>query len=322
MPVGGGRGRRQPGYHLPVDDTGARQACAAAAALGLAATGVDSVEGDASRRMFYRLHGAAGTLIAAVYPSGADEQVARDVRIQRWGWSRQLPIPEPLGHAGLVTLSEDLGSVDLERALAERGEEVLGAALETLAAFQRCRWDDCPTPPFDAAFFRRELAGFEEQVVPAGHAGSGPIAAFLDGLAARLAGHPYRLAHRDFHVNNLFLRGGRVLAVDYQDMRGGPDTYDAVSLLRERAGGERLADDGAWRERAASILRWSPGWEVRYLECAAQRGLKVVGTFVRLAAAGKPGYLRFLPLVRRRAGEAAAALGAPDELLGLLRQRT
>ena len=304
-----------------MSDTGARRAGEAAAALGFSVTRVDPVEGDASRRVFYRLFTPTGTAIAAVYPEGAEEQAERDVRSQDWGWSRRLPIPEPLGHAGLVTLSEDLGSEDLERAVGERGESVLEAALDTLRYFQVCRWDDCPTPPFDGAFFRRELAGFEQQVVPAAMPGGAAIAGFLDDLATRLEHHPYRLVHRDFHVNNLFLQSGRVRAVDYQDMRGGPDTYDAVSLLRERAGGEHVESDLAWRARAAAILGWAPGWEERYVECAAQRGLKVVGTFVRLGGSGRAQYLGWLPLVQRRAREAVEALAAPGELIDLLRPR-
>ena len=300
---------------------GARKAAEAAASLGFSAVRVEPVEGDASRRMFYRLFSGERTVIAAVYPEGAEEQAEKDARCQCWGWSRRLPIPEPLGRAGLVTLSEDLGSEELAVPLGERGESVLAAALDTLGIFQRCRWDDCPTPAFDGAFFRRELAGFEQQAVPPAVAGSAAIAGFLDDLAARLERHPYRLVHRDFHVNNLFLQSGRVRAVDYQDMRGGPDTYDAVSLLRERAGGERIESDVVWRARAASSLGWAAGWEQRYEECAAQRGLKVVGTFVRLAGSGRGHYLAWLPLVRQRAREAVEALAGPGQLIDLLGRR-
>ena len=316
--------RRLPGYHLGVSGDGAsedgvRQARDAAAALGIAAGRVDAVEGDASRRMYYRLFAGARTVIAAVYPAGAGAQAASDVRAQRWGWSRGLPIPEPLGHLGLVTLSEDLGSEDLGRTVHERGVAVLAGALDTLRAFQECPWRDCPTAPFDAAFFRRELGGFEAFAVPGDCSGGAEISSYLDDLAAGLEHHPYRLVHRDFHVNNLFLHGGAVRAVDYQDMRGGPDTYDAASLLRERAGGECVEDEPAWRRRAAVRLGWEAGWERRYLECAAQRGLKVVGTFLRLASAGRPRYLEWLPLVRRRAAEALVEIGAPGQLVELLR---
>lgn len=290
----------------------------AAASFGVAVLRVEALPGDASRRAYFRLHAGARTLIAAVYPAAAEEQAERDERVQRWGWSRGLPIPEPLGRAGAVTLSEDLGGEDLERALRARGEGVLANALDTLAAFQRCAFADCPTPPFDGAFFRRELAVFESFSVPAGHRAAPAIAAWLDSLAAELERHPRRLVHRDYHANNLFLAAGAVRAIDYQDMRGGPDTYDAVSLLRERAGGELVADEPGWRRRAASRLEWEAGWERRYLACAAQRGLKVVGTFLRLASSGRGEYLAWLPLVRRRAAAALAELDAPGDLVALV----
>jgi hypothetical protein len=296
-----------------VSDPGARLAAAVGAAFGHAAARVEMVEGDASRRLFYRLFTSAGTVIAAVYPEGGDEQAAHDAAVQRWGYERGLPIPAPLGARGRVSLSEDLGCVDLERALRERGVEVLEGALAALRPFQACAWARCPNAPFDAAFFRRELAVFEQFALP--HGAAPAVTAFLDRLCERVASHPYRLAHRDYHVNNLFLHGGTVRAVDFQDMRGGPDTYDAVSLLRERAGGERLTSDRAWRERAAAVLEWAPGWETRYRECAAQRGLKVIGTFLRLTSWGRGGYLEKLPPVRRRAAAALAELDAPSSLV-------
>jgi len=304
-----------PGYHRSVSDAGERLASEVGTELGLAVVRVEAVEGDASRRMFYRLSLRQGSVIAAVYPEGAEEQVERDARVQRWGFARSLPIPEPLGHRGRVSLSEDLGSQDLGRAVRRHGSAPLVGALEALRAFQQCDWGDCPTPPFDAAFFRRELAVFEQYGMPQGGPGGGGASRFLDDLCTRLAAHPFRLVHRDYHVNNLFLSGGRVRAVDYQDMRGGPDTYDAASLLRERAGGECIVSDREWQERAASLLSWGAGWRVRYLECAAQRGVKVVGTFLRLASWGRTHYLAWLPLVRRRAAEALIELDAPRPLV-------
>lgn len=286
------------------------------AALGLAPLAVAKLAGDASHRRFFRVSLAGGvTVVAALYPVPLEGQAGRDHEVQVWGWRRGLPIPKPLGRQGVVVVSQDVGDEDLDRAVAAKGEGKLELALETLATFQACGWDDLPTAPFDAAFFRRELVVFEELALPPEVRLRPKVVAFLDGLAEGLAAHPYRLVHRDFHVNNLFLSEGKMWAVDYQDMRGGPDTYDLASLLRER-GGATLADEATARPRAAALLGWAAGWEQRYLECAAQRGLKVIGTFLRLAAAGRTDYLRWLPAVRERSLEALEALGAPEALCG------
>ncbi len=254
-------------------------------------------------------------MIAALYPPDGEGQAGHDFAVARWGSERGLPIPRALAHRGSVVVSEDLGDQDVGSALRRRDheDEVLAGVLAALEDFQRCPWNDFGTPPFDAEFFRRELSIFEE-FARCGRLGA-DVSRFLDGLSRSLVAHPFRLAHRDFHVNNLFWRHGRVWAVDFQDMRGGPDTYDAVSLLRERAGARLLAGHERWLTDAAARLDWSPGWQERLLTCAAQRGLKVIGTFLRLIAQGKPSYASFLPDVRRNTLDALRALAAPPELL-------
>ena len=284
-------------------------------AMGFAASSVEALAGDASHRRFFRVGlERGGSVVAALYPAGQEEQAAHDHAVQTWGWDRNLPIPGPLALHGRLTVSEDLGGEDLDRATARLGAAALAPVLDALAAFQRCGFGDLPTPPFDTLFFRRELAVFEEHALPGPVRDRPDVTGFLDRLAGRLAAHPYRLVHRDFHFNNLFLCGGKVCAVDFQDMRGGPDTYDLASLLRERGGTVLVTDESAWVERAAQRLGWAQGWHRRYMECSAQRGLKVIGTFLRLGAAGRPGYLAWLPAVRARALAVLEALGAPGPL--------
>jgi aminoglycoside/choline kinase family phosphotransferase len=283
--------------------------------LGFRPTALVQLAGDASLRRFFRVTlDQEDTVVATLGPTGSDDTVARDYRAQCWGWERRLPIPQPLAWQGRVTVSADLGSEDLEQALSVRGEPIVEKALETLFEFQRCPWHDAPNASFDATFFRSELAVFEERVLRGDGRGSAETRSFLDALARRLENHPYRLLHRDYHANNLFVVSGRVVAVDYQDMRGGPDTYDLVSLLRERALAAVGTDETQWREKAAALLEWEPGWRERYLECAAQRGLKVLGTFLRLEARGRPEYLDLLTPVRIKTMEALRSLGAPGEL--------
>jgi aminoglycoside/choline kinase family phosphotransferase len=284
------------------------------AALGIVPAAVTELAGDASHRRFFRVSlPGGGTLVASLYPEALADVARRDHEVQVWAWGRGLPVPQPLGRSGLVVASRDLGDESLGGLGLSGREGLPDLALEALASFQECGWEGLATQPFDAAFFRRELAVFEELALPPGVRGRAEVSAFLDRLSRDLESHPYRLVHRDFHVDNLFLSEGRVWAVDYQDMRGGPDTYDLASLLRER-GGTAFPEQESFCRRAAERLGWPAGWERRYLGCAAQRGLKVIGTFLRLAAGGRPGYLRWLPPVRERSSEALAALDAPPTL--------
>jgi aminoglycoside/choline kinase family phosphotransferase len=283
--------------------------------MGMPVVDVRPLSGDASTRCFFRCHTAAGeTVVVAAYPPDHASDAARDARAQSWALRRGLPVPRLLGARGRVVVSEDLGDVKLDSLLMGDGRRACELTLDALAAFQGCAWEDAPTVPFDAAFFRHELHLFEE-VALAGRRLPEEAGAFLDELCARLSQHPYRLLHRDFHTDNLLVHTGLVRVVDFQDLRGGPDTYDLVSLLRERGGGELIADEPRWVREAARRLSWTPGWERRYQECAVQRGLKVMGTFLRLAARGRPEYRRFLPVAHERAAAALTSLGAPASLL-------
>jgi aminoglycoside/choline kinase family phosphotransferase len=285
-------------------------------ALGLAPVAVAELAGDASRRRFYRVTLSGGrTVVAALYPDSLAESARADHAAQLWGLARRLPIPPAVGRADAVVVSGDLGDEDLAAALARVGARVTELAVDALARFQECDWDSLPTPPFDAGFFRAELEVFAEHALDEATRRDSGVTGFLDSLAASVGRHPFRLVHRDFHLNNLLLFEGRAWAVDYQDMRGGPDTYDLASLLRERDGAA-LPDEEGTVARAALRFGWPRGWERRYTECAAQRGLKVIGTFLRLAAAGRREYLRWLPSVRSRSRSALDALHAPRALCG------
>ncbi|MEZ4814903.1 MAG: phosphotransferase [Bdellovibrionota bacterium] len=58
-----------------------------------------------------------------------------------------------------------------------------------------------------------------------------PLASCLAENAEYLAARPRVLCHRDFHSRNLLVKGDQLFAIDFQDARMGPITYDLVSLL-------------------------------------------------------------------------------------------
>jgi aminoglycoside/choline kinase family phosphotransferase len=292
----------------------------------------ESIQGDASTRCYSRGRTADGrSVIVCRYPDGDRSRLECDLEVFTWLRRRGLPVPEILGarpdHAWVVF--EDLGSTDGARWLrASRSAERVRRAerlIEPLVTLSRI--DDARLPgghpPLDGPFLRWELSGFElwairyrlERLPPT------QVTDYLDDLASRIDAHPRRVCHRDYHLDNLMIdQRGCVRVIDAQDLRRGPDTYDLASFLYERAAPELLTARNQDRVATAwaAAAQCPAGWPDRLLECRLQRGLKVVGTFIRLAAIRDPSYDNWVPPL---AGELARQVrddGAPTQLTELL----
>ena len=292
----------------------------------------EPLAGDASTRRYFRLTDRrGGTAILAEYPPDGRQAMVRDLEVTRWLAGVGLRLPAVLGEdleAGRLLL-EDLGPADAEAVLraappAERAvlAQRLLAPLALLAALPAAALPDW-NRPLDAARLRWELAGFELHFVRhrRGVTPSPALDRFLDELAEEVAGHPRRVCHRDYHLNNLyFVATGEVAVIDAQDVLVGPDTYDAVSLLEERAMPELVAADerrrlaGSWATRTAAAA----GWERRYRLVRAQRALKVLGTFARLEAAGRTGYTPWMDSLAALLAADAGALELPGVVVDRL----
>ncbi len=297
---------------------------------------VDSEEiaGDASARRYRRVRLAEGpTAVEVVYPAGGREALARDLEVRAWLEGRGLRVPRLLAAdpAGGRALLEDFGPHDAAAELAALPlEERPGAAarlVEPLRVLAEIPLEELPpwNEPLAGRRLRWELAGFELWFVRHGLGTVPPaeLSGWLDDLARRVAAHPRRVCHRDFHLNNLFfLPAGEVGVIDFQDVLVGPDSYDLASLVGERDFPDLLGDEGTRRvgEEWAGQTHPAPGWERRLQEVLLQRGLKVLGTFARLAAAGHGRYRRWMAPLCGSTGRRAAAMGAPPALHALLVQ--
>jgi hypothetical protein len=122
-------------------------------------------------------------------------------------------------------------------------------------------------------------------------------------VAIALDGPPVPVL-RDYHAENLIWlpdrRGhARVGLLDYQDLLIGHPAYDLVSLLQDARRDVPPALAEAMTARYLARTGRDPegvGHALRAL--GAQRNLKILGLFVRLAQRdGKSGYLRHLPRV-------------------------
>lgn len=123
-------------------------------------------------------------------------------------------------------------------------------------------------------------------------------------LCERLGKGPLEPAHRDFMARNLMLDGDRLVVLDHQDLRLAPRGYDLASLCFDSSPLDQEAAD-RWLRGRVHEAALEGVWR-----CAAQRALKIVGTFVGFARAGCP---RYLPMVPRALSTAAAMLSRLPE---------
>lgn len=289
--------------------------------------------GDASARRYLRLSRVGQTAIL-MDAAGDAAGTARFAALAGWLTGAGLSAPQVLADAagdGLLLL-EDLGD-DLFARLLDRApeaeERLYSATIDLLAVLHRL-----PPPPdlpvWDAARLGELTEPFVTDFAPLAGVGAARAAA-VPGLVADLARAllaPPRVAClRDVHAENLIWLPARpgVTAVgllDFQDAFLGDPAYDLASLLFDAR--RDLAPGLA--ERMTARFAAATGADPAALATAlallsAQRNLRILGVFARLAGAGgKPGYLRFVPRVlwHLRGALAHPALGPLAGALGPL----
>ncbi len=288
--------------------------------------------GDASTRNYSRVWDASGvSAILVRYPEDIRWQIERDLGARAWCEECGVRVPavleQPL-ESGWVVI-EDLGPADAEHALRETPLDdrpaVAALLVEPLLVLAGVATSQLPpwNRPLDADRLRWELAGFELWFLRhrKGSRPSVAVGAWLDDLAVEIGRHPKRICHRDYHLNNLFvLTGGEAAVIDFQDMLIGPDTYDVVSLLNERAMPDLLSSG----QRRDVMRHWAQctsaadGWGDRARVVRLQRALKVLGSFARFEAVGWSAYVPWMLALAREVAPGLEAAGAPPDLTGLL----
>lgn len=271
--------------------------------------------GDASTRRFYRLTGAPGPNRIVMDYGAAFEDETDDVRLSRVfeaAGLRVAAIESVLPDPGCLVL-EDLGDRTLESALTgaspEEREALYIAATEYAVRIAREgtraleRSPRSEGPALDEARFRFEMEFFLEHYVGAflGQGGADPATRrSLHRLASIAAEGPRVLCHRDYHSRNLMVLADRSLAaVDIQDARWGPDSYDLASLLYDAYVDvdaplvERMIERYV---RAAGPAGGGAPFRARFAHVAAERMIKALGTFgYQIATLGRERYRDAIP---------------------------
>jgi hypothetical protein len=232
---------------------------------------------------------------------------------------------------GLIYM-EDLGPVHLRQVAEGNGADQrrLGfeAAINELVKIQVDATRK-PSPDFlgflvrfDRGLLRWEFDHFTEYAIQKRFPGrltaqdEARIGARFEAMTEELASGLYTLQHRDYHMDNLLIKDGRVRVIDFQDALMGPLPYDLACLLYDRDTSAVLG-----RELIEHLVRfYAEAYEARSGEplprarfqrqfelCVIHRMLKVVGRFHFIDQVKKrPEYLRFnrfmLPVIAEYLG--------------------
>ena len=290
--------------------------------FGVGDSSLTPLAGDASTRDYARLTHAGGarpSSIGMVMPEPFVKETLPFIDVQAHLKEIGVRVPEIYAvdeDAGVILL-EDCGDESLEDAWRGGGWEEArpryDTAMDMMAAMQ-----EAPSPPaggrialtrrFDPEFFTNELHHTRKYAFESllGMETNERIlnAAFRE-LCEEICRIPFRLTHRDFHSRNLMVLDEAVIAIDFQDARMGPATYDLASLAFDSY--VDLGDSARdyltaryWETCGHRLFSAKEEYERALRATAIQRNLKAIGTFAyQKAVRGAERYLASIPHTAR-----------------------
>lgn len=252
-----------------------------------------------SDRAFFRLAWGTGDSVVLVDYDPKRQENCYHAEIGRF--LREIGVPAPLviGHDPLnhITLMEDLGEIDLwslrnvEEDTRKNLYQQTVAAMERLHAFPEKSFPTARVrlmSPFDAGLYRWERDYFREYFVKTvclleldrGVADS--LEAELSGLAERLMAGPRCLVHRDLQSQNVMIKEGKPVFIDFQGMRFGSPFYDLGSFLCD----PYMEFNEEERNSHLSLYYDLSGWgcnrgtfEDHFWEASTQRLMQALGAY-------------------------------------------
>ena len=273
---------------------------------------MEPLAGDASARRYFRLRNAGNTAILMDAPPESGQSVGRFLDVAHFLETVGLSVPTALAEdrvAGFAVL-EDFGDLPFTRLTHEQpdSEALLYESATDVLAYL----DGCAVPEFVPSFQVGAMAAqtepafewFRRGILAARGIGFHQLKAELEVvLMATALGKPTVLL-RDFHSENLIWLPGRkgvrqVGLLDFQDAMVGPPGYDLVSLLLDARRDVSPAVVINAKHRFAKATGYdSTALEAAFAALGAQRNLRILGIFARLAIKdGKSRYLDFIPRV-------------------------
>jgi aminoglycoside/choline kinase family phosphotransferase len=295
------------------------------------------IEKGGSDRKFYRIQFSREQSVILVKYSREKTENRRYVEIAEFLAAQDVRVPKIYFHDPAETLIwiEDLGERDLWSYRDESWRVRRGfyeSALEEIAKLHRVSEADSVgirrdlPAQFDAALYFWEQHYFFEHCLGR-HFGVAPeelqkLAKLpaLSKIAARLAGFPRVLVHRDFQSQNIILRDDRAYLIDFQGMRPGLAEYDLASLLHDPYVQLREAERAGLLEfYCATAGVNDSAFAEKFRLCAMQRLMQALGAYAFLGLVKKNRiFLDYIPAALDSLGAVLREIDDVEPLLELL----
>ena len=303
---------------------------------GFSPISLQPIEKGGSSRYFFRVSSPERSVIL-VQDLGEKEENRHYASLAEFLSSHGVPVPRVLARSdgeGLLWL-EDLGEQDLWATRNESWEirrPLYESVLRGIAVLHRI-----PSHATDVEGLHLQLA-FDERLycweqeyfiehclgelfdVAATERSALLSSEAMKGLASDLALLPRQLVHRDFQSQNILIRNGEAVFIDFQGMRPGLPQYDLASLLCdpyvEISGEERDSLLMYYCElQAEAGTDVGENFERVFWQCAVQRLMQALGAYGFLSIhRGKPAFRAHVTPALIRLREALASLHSEDRL--------
>lgn len=253
--------------------------------------------GDAGSRRYFRVeHPSLGTAMVVIYPmkgSGTVDHSFHDFRHLQMYLDPVVAVPAILkrdDEHGMYLL-EDLGDTTLEQRLMDKPrEEPLWATkvAKILSTFAGILTEGAPADSFfmnrafDLKKFQTEWNYCKKHFFDEFLQTETPkwLDRTMEDVHQSLATRARFLAHRDFHVRNLMVRGDRLMCIDFQDARRGAASYDLASVVFDGYYDWSKESRSIMAQKVEDELGWSHSDLMDELILSGlQRNFKALGTF-------------------------------------------
>jgi len=278
------------------------------AGAGWSDANLEPIVGDASFRQYWRVEGGLGKAILMVAPP-PEEDVKPFIAVGQYLLKNGLRGPDILSadaDKGFVLL-EDFGSKRMRETLddlaLEKQKPIYRRAIDTVINIHQQPTMELPL--YDMDIYEREAKLFCEWYCPAAgiDVDSQGFTIALRQIMRPIVQRRDRpvVVLRDYHAENIMLLNkGKQGLLDFQDALLGHPAYDIVSLLQDARRDVPLTLETEMRAYFCEHSQYAEDFDRDYAILGAQRNLKIIGIFVRLAVRdGKPRYPLLVPRVWR-----------------------